>query len=160
MAVELVEVDYRNPVHGQHLLQLMDAYAADPMGGGMPLDPVARGRLVEGLSARSDALSILAYIDGSPVGLVNCFEGYSTFKAKPLINLHDVVVLPAYRGRGIAKQMLERVEALAKGRGCYKITLEVLSQNTAAQAAYRKLGYAGYRLDEATGHALFWENVL
>ena len=39
------------------------------------------------------------FID-KPVGLATTFEGFSTFAAKPLINIHDIAVLPDYRGRG------------------------------------------------------------
>jgi len=92
--------------------------------------------------------------------LVNCFEGFSTFACKPLINIHDVAVADAYRRRGIAQQMMRYVENIARERGCCKLTLEVLQGNRNAQQMYGKLGYAGYQLDAATGAALFWQKGL
>jgi len=103
---------------------------------------------------------VLAYVDGQPAGLVNCFEGFSTFMCKPLANIHDVVVLPAHRGKGLAQMMMAYVEDLARERGCGKMTLEVLQGNQAAQQLYTKLGYAGYQLGALHGNALFWQKYL
>ena len=46
----------------------------------------------------------------NPVGAAVCFIGFSTFAAKPLINIHDFVVLPAARGKGVGRRLLEAVE--------------------------------------------------
>lgn len=160
MSVEIVDVDYRDPRRGEHLVALLDAYARDPMGGGAPLPNDVKQRLLIDLANRPDALSVLAYVDGEPAGLINCFEGYSTFKAKPLINIHDVVVLPGFRGQRLAHRMLERVEAIARERGCCKLTLEVLSGNTVAQGVYQRFGFVSYELDAEAGQALFWQKPL
>ena len=52
------------------------------------------------------------------------------------------------------------VEEVALLKGCFKITLEVLSSNVPAKAAYEKFGFTGYELDPEKGHALFWEKPL
>ncbi|OSM02156.1 putative GCN5-related N-acetyltransferase [Magnetofaba australis IT-1] len=56
--------------------------------------------------------------------------------------------------------MLAEIEAIARARGCCKVTLEVLENNHAAQSAYRKYGFAGYELRPEAGRALFWEKSL
>jgi ribosomal protein S18 acetylase RimI-like enzyme len=94
------------------------------------------------------------------VGLINCFEGFSTFKCKPLVNIHDVVVIDGYRGQGVSQRMMDKVEEIARQRGCCKLTLEVLEGNKPAQRAYLRYGFSGYQLDPETGHALFWEKYL
>lgn len=160
MSVEVIDVDYANALHVKQLVELLDAYAQDPMGGGRPLDEAVKSRLPIELARRADAFSVIARVGGEPAGLINCFEGFSTFKAKPLINIHDVTVLPGHRGLRLAQRMLDRVEAIAHARGCCKLTLEVLSGNAPAQAAYRRFGFAGSALDEKTGSALFWEKTL
>jgi ribosomal protein S18 acetylase RimI-like enzyme len=125
------------------------------------LSEYARTHLVSELAARSYAFSILAFDgDRAPVGLVNCLEGFSTFKCRPLVNVHDVAVLPAYRGRGIAKAMLAEAEHQARRRGAVKMTLEVLSGNTVALALYRRIGYGAYQLDPALGTAQFMQKWL
>jgi ribosomal protein S18 acetylase RimI-like enzyme len=160
LKIEINEVDYRNHAQAEALIFLLDSYARDPMGGGEPLSDFARRNLAAALAQRPGAFSVLAYVDGQPAGLVNCFEGFSTFMCKPLANIHDVVVLSAYRGKGLAQKMMACVEDLARARGCCKMTLEVLQGNQAAQQLYAKLGYAGYQLDAEHGNALFWQKYL
>lgn len=160
MTTEITLADYNNPNHAIDLVTLLDAYAQDPMGGAHPLSAYVKDNLVSSLAKIPHAFTILAYVDGQPAGLVNCFEGFSTFNCKPLINIHDVVVLEAFRGQGLSQRMLARVEAIARERGCCKLTLEVLEGNPVAQHAYRKFGFEGYELDPATGRALFWQKTI
>ena len=160
MNIEILQADYGNAEHAQALVRLLDMYARDAMGGGHPLSEQVKQALVPELARRPHAFSVLAFADGEAAGLVNCFEGFSTFACKPLINIHDVAVADAYRRRGIAQQMMRYVENIARERGCCKLTLEVLQGNRNAQQMYGKLGYAGYQLDAATGAALFWQKGL
>src|SRR5512139_2939210 len=99
--------------------------------------------------------SVLAFDGETPVGLINAIEGFSTFACRPLVNVHDVVVLASHRGRGIAARMFAEVETIARERGACKLTLEVLEGNATARALYERLGFAGYQLDPAMGHAQF-----
>ena len=155
MKIEIDRVDYHDNRHAGALIQLLDAYARDPMGGAQPLSDYARHHLVQALAQRPTAFSVLAFANGQPAGLINCFEGFSTFACQPLVNIHDVVVLEEYRGRRIGQLMLQRVEHIALERGCCKLTLEVLQENIAAQNLYRKFGFADYQLAAATGNAMF-----
>ena len=162
-AIRVRQADYANPVHAAALVMLLDAYAGDPMGGGEPLSDFAKAHLVPSLAARPQAYSVLAFAsadDSVPVGLVNCIEGFSTFKCKPLVNVHDVAVLAGYRGQRIGEQMLALVETIARERGACKLTLEVLSGNNGAEKLYRRVGFAYYELDPAMGHAGFMQKWL
>ena len=98
---------------------------------------------------------ILAFVDSQPAGLIVCFEGFSTFACKPLLNIHDVIVASPYRGRGISKLMLQKVEDIAFDLGYCKLTLEVLEGNHVAQSAYKAFGFGGYELNPKMGKALF-----
>jgi len=159
-------VDYGDARDAQALVELLDAYARDPAGGGKPLDPHVRAGLPQALHARSDAFSVIAWVQEvpdtppCPVGLVNCFEGFSTFACRPLVNVHDLAVLPRWRGRRVAAQMLELVEVIARERGACKLTLEVLAGNAPALRAYARAGFAGYALDPAMGQAQFLQKIL
>jgi len=157
--VEIIQ-DINLEQDGDALLALMHAYATDPMGGCSPLPQTVVDNLIPQLAQRSDYLGIIAFIDECPAGLVNCFEGFSTFTARPLMNIHDVIVAPAYRGIGLSQRMLEVVEQRALEHDCCKLTLEVLSNNTVAQGAYRKFGFAPYQLEAAAGQALFWQKTI
>ena len=157
---DIVVADYGDPSHQKALLDLLDDYARDPMGGGKGLSSRVRETLIPALTDQPGAFSIPAFDGDEPVGLVNCFQTLSTFKARPLINIHDVTVKASHRCQGISTRMLREVEAVARQRGCCKLTLEVLEGNRIAQQAYRKLGFDSYELDPALGQALFWEKKL
>jgi GNAT superfamily N-acetyltransferase len=159
-ALAVALADYANPRDAEDIVTLLEAYARDPMGGGAPLGQEVRDEVVPGLAATPGAFSLIARIDGRAVGLANCFTGFSTFIAKPLINVHDMTVLASHRGRGIGKALLGAVEAEARRRGACKLTLEVLSGNARAKALYASQGYSDYQLDPETGYALFWQKRL
>jgi ribosomal protein S18 acetylase RimI-like enzyme len=159
-AFSVRRADYARPSDAAALVMLLDAYASDPAGGGEPLSDHARSNLVRELAARPQAFSILAFVGDEPVGLVNCIEGFSTFKCRPLVNVHDVTVLASHRGRGIAEAMLAEAERIAVERGAVKMTLEVLSGNAPAVKLYRRIGYEGYQLDPAMGTAQFFQKWL
>jgi len=158
--IAIVRARYDDPAHAAALVALLDAYARDPAGGGEPLSDFARANLVDALAVRPFIFSVLAFDAGTPVGLVNAIEGFSTFACRPLVNVHDVVVLPSHRGRGIAARLFAEVETIARERGACKLTLEVLSGNRAARSLYEKLGFDDYRLDPAMGHAQFMQKWL
>ncbi len=158
--MDVVMVDYRNAVHARALVELLDAYARDPTGGGAALADEVRAGLPAALAARPQAFSVLAFDGTLPVGLVNCIEGFSTFACRPLVNVHDVVVLASHRGRRITQRMLACVEQEAHARGACKLTLEVLAGNRSALRAYEREGFAAYHLDPAFGAAVFLQKNL
>lgn len=160
MNIEIIKADYNNPQHGQDLVNLLNGYAQDPMGGGEPLSEYTQANLVNTLQQRSDAFSVLCYVDGKPAGLINCFEMFSTFKCKPIVNIHDVTVDNQFRGLGLSQKMLDKVEQLALERGCCKLVLEILDGNQVAKNAYAKHGFSGYELDPKMGQAVFWEKEI
>lgn len=156
----IVATDLARTDHARAFLDLLDHYARDPMGGGKGLSDYARAHLVDDLKAHPGFVGFLAFVGGEPAGLVNCFEGYSTFAARPLLNVHDIVVRDRFRGRGIAQALLAAAEGAARARGCCKLTLEVLSNNRGALASYARFGFRPYELDPAAGQALFLEKKI
>ncbi|MDH5229937.1 MAG: GNAT family N-acetyltransferase [Gammaproteobacteria bacterium] len=160
MNIEIVEADYLNKQHEQEIPMLLNQYASDVMGGSQGLSDYAKNNLVKELAKIPHAFTIIAYVDGEPAGLINCFEAFSTFSCKPLVNIHDVVVLEPFRAQGISQQMLSKVEAIARSKACCKITLEVLTNNKIAKSAYSKFGFTAYELDSDAGAAEFWQKLL
>ncbi|MCD8515186.1 MAG: GNAT family N-acetyltransferase [Burkholderiaceae bacterium] len=158
--IQIVRADYANPTHAQAVVEVLNAYASDPAGGGEPLSDFACQRLVPELARRPQAYSVLAFDGLHAVGLVNAIEGFSTFKCLPLVNVHDVAVLASHRGLRIAERMLALVEAIARERGACKLTLEVLSGNQPALRLYQRIGFADYQLDPALGEARFMQKWL
>jgi ribosomal protein S18 acetylase RimI-like enzyme len=160
MTLQVLPVDYRHPGHRNALVMLLDAYAHDPMGGGAGLAQDVKERLCDDLAQRTDAASFIAWQGNVPVGLVNCIEGYSTFKAQPLMNIHDIAVLPSHRGQGVGQALLAAAEQHAQSRGCCKLTLEVLTGNAQALKSYLSFGFEPYALDPAAGQASFMQKWL
>lgn len=160
MPLKISIIDYKNSKQSRDLIFLLDVYAKDPMGGASGLSDYTRSNLPKALAKLPNAFSVICYIDEEPAGLINCFFGFSTFKCKPLVYIHDVVVLSKFRGQKISQNMLEYVEKYAKENDCCKMTLEVLEGNKAAKMAYLKFGFKGYELDPEMGKALFWEKTI
>jgi ribosomal protein S18 acetylase RimI-like enzyme len=158
--LQIKRVDYLNAQDAQALVFLLDAYAQDPMGGGEALQPENAARLCSDMAHIAGAASFIAWLEAKPVGLINCFEGYSTFKAKPLLNVHDIAVLSGHRGQGVGQALLKAAEDYARARGCCKLTLEVLSGNAQALSSYKRFGFAQYELDPAAGQAQFMQKWL
>ncbi len=158
--LQLIQADYHNPQHAADIRRLLNNYACDPMGGGQALPPHVLDNLVPTLATLPHAFSVLCYQSDNAIALATCFESFSTFYCRPILNIHDFMVEKPYRGQGISQQLLGCIEDIACSKNCCKITLEVLSNNTAAKVAYRNFGFEDYALDPAAGHALFWQKVL
>ena len=152
--------DLSIPAHANATVWLLNEYAKDDMGGGSELTEFTKQNLIAELEKRPNIHVILAFVDENPAGLALCIEGFSSFDCKPLLNIHDFAVAPAYRGRGISKRLLGKVEETATKLGCCKLTLEVLEGNRVAQAVYRAFGFDGYELRPETGKALFWQKKI
>ncbi|MEP4077166.1 GNAT family N-acetyltransferase [Haloferula sp.] len=142
------------------IVQLLNVYATDLFGGGQPLVDYTRENLVEELRKRPTCHVLLASVDEEPAGLAICFEAFSTFLCRPILNIHDFAVAPEFRGRGISKDLLAKVEEQARRLGCCKITLEVLEHNEIARSVYAGFGFRSYELDPKMGRALFYEKKL
>ncbi len=55
--------------------------------------------------------------------------------------ISKVMVAPAHRRKGIAKEMLNALIAIAKQKGLQELTLEVRESNMPAQALYTAFGF-------------------
>jgi ribosomal protein S18 acetylase RimI-like enzyme len=98
-------------------------------------------QLIPGLRAHPACYVFFALRGEKPVGFAICFLGFSTFNARPLINLHDIFVQAAARGAGIGKLILDRIEAKARSMNGSAITLEVRRDNHRAPGFYRNFGF-------------------
>jgi len=155
-----VRADLDDPRHQSAVLAMTRAYAQDPMGNGRDLPAEIQQRLVPGLRAHPTTLIFLAYRDDEAVGIVTGFVGFSTFAARPLINIHDLHVAREHRGHGVGRSLLQAVETEARLLGCCKLTLEVQEHNEAALALYRRYGFVGGQYEPGAGVVLFREKKL
>lgn len=140
--ISVIEADLSRPDHQAATVHLLKAYAMDPMGDGKPLSETASRDVIPGLRQHPTTLVFLAYRDTEPVGLAICFRGFSTFAARPLVNISDYFVFPAHRGAGIGRLLLTAIEQHARDLGCCRITLEVQENNHHAKRVYAAAGFS------------------
>jgi len=122
--------------------------------------------LIRGL-ARYEKLeheeTLIAEDGGQPVGFALFFHSFSTFLAQPGLYLEDLFVVPARRGAGIGRALLERLAQVAVDRGCGRLEWAVLDWNKDAIRFYERLGakpnseWTVYRLTGEPLHALAGE---
>jgi len=160
MSIEIREANLGNGADAAGFLAVLDSYARGEMGGGAPLSSDVKERLVPALRQQPGALVLLALHEGRVVGAASCFLGFSTFAARPLLNVHDLAVLPELQGQGIGKQLLAAVEEQARARGCVKVTLEVLETNARARGLYHAVGFRDFELAGNTLRTLFLSKSL
>ena len=157
--IDIFEADLDNADHQRAIIDMTAAYALDPMGNSGPLPDDVLARLIPGLKSLPTSLVFLAYAGDRPVGCATCCRGFSSFMGQPLINIHDLALLPDFRGRGIGPRLLQAVERKARELGCGKVTLEVQEQNGRARQTYEKAGFS-QAMYGATGGSLFYTKVL
>ncbi|MBS3956003.1 MAG: GNAT family N-acetyltransferase [Clostridiales bacterium] len=160
VSVEVIEADLGDREHTSAIVDLIDAYSQDPLADGAPLAADVRDRLASGLRDHPTTLVFLAYDGARPIGVAVCFFGYSTFAAAPLINIHDLYVVPDARGRGVSRALLDAVSDRAITDGCCKLTLEVLESNVRARFVYEAAGFAQATYLPEAGGALFMAKPL
>jgi ribosomal protein S18 acetylase RimI-like enzyme len=155
MSLRVQLADLTNPEHQAAIVAMLDMYCRDAFGDCKPLSPQARENLIPGLVRHGGARVFLAYDDEQPIGVAICLAGFSSFRGKPLVNIHDVAVAPQVRGKGVGRLLLKAVEADARELGCCKVTLEVRSDNVRAMGLYRSVGF-----ESSQPETFFWTQKL
>jgi putative acetyltransferase len=89
-----------------------------------------------GAYAAPRGVLLLAWVDGVPAGCV----GLRPLDADTC-ELKRLFIRPAYRGRGLARQLSTAALAEARNRGYTRIRLDTLPTMVEAQALYRALGF-------------------
>ena len=72
MEFHIREADYADPVHTTGIVDVLNSYAADLVGGAKPLSADVRERLVPALQSHPSALALLAFAAQQPVGIALC----------------------------------------------------------------------------------------
>ncbi|MCR5006088.1 MAG: GNAT family N-acetyltransferase [Clostridiales bacterium] len=67
--------------------------------------------------------------DGKEVGFALFFHNFSTFLGRAGIYLEDLLVLPAYRGKGYGKALLKKLAQITVERGCGRLEWACLDWN-------------------------------
>lgn len=153
--IEVVVGDINAVEDQQGMLQMLNAYMNDPMGGEQSLAEELAVKNIEGLKKQTNYVFFLAKCNHEIAGLANCFINFSTFKGKQLINIHDFAVDPKFRRKGIGKEMMNAIVDYCKQNDLCKVTLEVRYDNPKAQNLYKQLGFV-----ECDPPMHFWEKIV
>ena len=107
----------------------------------------AREEVAMRLAASSGSFVLAAWSDGQLVGTVG-FVRSSGAKIDHRGYLWGVYVLPAFRGRGIGKELISRaLQRAAAMPGLRRVHLSVTTTNAAALRVYESLGFTRYGED-------------
>lgn len=100
---------------------------------------------------------LLAEAEGQTVAYAVYFFSFSTFVGKRSLWMEDLFVLPDFRGRGIARELLRDLARIAVRADCGRFEWMVLEWNTRAQRFYESLGARplnDWRVYRMTGDAV------
>ncbi|HEY3371069.1 MAG TPA: GNAT family N-acetyltransferase [Prolixibacteraceae bacterium] len=155
MELSILPVDLHNKVHCLQLIKLLNDYMNDPMGNNSPMEEGLAPQIIAGLQAYPGYLGFFVLYGDQFAGLANCNQNFSTFKAKPLLNIHDFIVAPEFRTIGAGRFLMKAILDFASVQGFCRVNLEVREDNHAAKSLYQKLGFC-----ECEPSMFFWENIL
>jgi len=93
--------------------------------------------------AEKDSVVLVAEENGEVVGYTyGSNEGHDWMNLRgPAGELHDVVVDPAHRGKGIGAQLLAAVMTALEAKGAPRIVLSTAFQNEVAQRLFERAGF-------------------
>ena len=150
-----VQANLNNEEHCAALLQLLNDYMLDEMGIGLPMPKDLGPKIIKGLKNNPAYIGFFVCIGNDFAALANCNLNFSTWKAKPLINIHDFIVSPNFRNSGIGLFLLNEIANYATENGFCRINLEVRHDNFKAQNLYKRAGFK-----ECSPPNYFWERNL
>jgi ribosomal protein S18 acetylase RimI-like enzyme len=127
----------------------------DHQGYGFPPDDSMLAS-VERIIVRDDAEYLLAG-DEEPLAVAQVRYRWSVWWDAEDCWLEDLYVDAKARGRGLGRMLTQAVIDRATARGCRRVELDVNSENPAALALYRSLGFD---TGKTGGHDIFMRKRL
>ncbi len=158
--LSIVEADFGSEEHQAAVLQLLQEYAADPLGNGASLPLGSVRHLLPRLRDEPKVITLLAYWDTMPAGIAICYRGFSVENDAPLLIISDFSVRPEFRRRGIGRQILAFIEKLARQLDSPYLTLRVRETNLRALRLYQAAGFSQTPASEDKTGVLCLEKVL
>jgi GNAT superfamily N-acetyltransferase len=86
------------------------------------------------------ARTLLAFVEGKPVGYVVYFFTFSTMVGKRGLWLEDLFIEPGLRGKGIGQALMAYLARIALQNECGRFEWSVLEWNESAIRFYERLG--------------------
>jgi ribosomal protein S18 acetylase RimI-like enzyme len=141
-APAILKASLKRTDHQRAVRTLIDDYRTDPMGGALlPMSDEHARRMILLLADHPTCLILLAAVKSEFIGMIIAFVNISSFRAKPLLNVHDLIVKKDFRKQGIGRQLLLKAAEHARLLECCRVTLEVRTDNPGAQRLYQSIGF-------------------
>ena len=140
MNCEFRVVDLTNINDSKHVIRLLNEFSISI--DNHELDIEIQQTLVRNLIQLNNVIVYFAHSNTEIIGVAICFYGFSTFKNKKLINIHDLYIVKKFQNKGIGSKFLQYIEKENK-TVCCKVTLEVYKSNINAIKTYEKNNYIG-----------------
>ena len=101
------------------------------------------GSYLGSLLRDQDIVILVAEQDGEVLGYTYAgVEGYDYMALRgPAGAVYDIVVDPAYRGRGVGRMLLDATLAALAARGAPRVVLSTAEQNEPAQRLFARAGF-------------------
>jgi ribosomal protein S18 acetylase RimI-like enzyme len=128
------------------LVPLFDAYRQFYR---QPSDPARAERFVRERLAGGESVIFLALEGDAAAGFVQLYPSFWSVAACRSWILNDLYVAPAFRGRGVGRELMGRARAHAIETGAGGMSLATERTNTTAQRLYES---QGWRRDEEFLH--------
>jgi ribosomal protein S18 acetylase RimI-like enzyme len=109
---------------------------------GLPPDlRLCRRYLAERLARDESVVLLAGEADGTALGFVQMYPGFSSLAAARTYVLYDLFVDPAARQRGVGRRLMEAAAEEARRRGAVSLVLSTAKTNHPAQRLYESLGW-------------------
>lgn len=139
----IITADLNNLVHCSYIVNLINEYRCDPMGGEIGvITEESEMRLIEELKIHPSSLIYFARVCDTIIGMAVCFSGFSTFKIKKVLNIHDLILFKEFRKKGLGTRFLNQIAEDVFDKGFCRLTLEVRTDNHIAKKVYTKSGFS------------------
>lgn len=124
---------------------------------GYPASAEEMAERIETLSSMQEYITFVAEVRGDVVGLVGAYTGYSLEFNGMYGRLTALVVDEKWRGRGIGKQLVDKIETSLAGQGIHLVVLTSSSHRKDSHEFYRHIGYldTGIRFTKKLRHSNF-----
>lgn len=139
MKTLVTHIDSGNAEHKTVLESLFNEYTTGLTGK-------FQSKVISRLFELSYFHGFICFVDDKPAGFAVCFESYSTYRDRKIMNIHDFMVSDSYRGQGLGKVQLNGIEQYCRDNNYLKITLEVDDDNLVAKKLYSACNYEDYRI--------------
>ena len=126
-------------------LLIEEHYDFDPQRflAARPGTPEGYASFMSGQLEDPDKAVLVADTDGVVIGYAfAAIEGYDYMALRgPAGLLHDVIVDPEHRGRGVGRLLLDATLGFFRSRGVPRVVLLTAEQNEAAQRLFANMGF-------------------